>query len=170
MPILNERNTILGFAGRARKNLEFIKSALEQGDDVHIVTQLVTSMLGLFMFPQEWLKSLPPGAGARGAFEQELKKAESQGWPEWSKWTFHLGGPSSAKDFLRQLRNAIAHRQICFSSDSRVLAEVDVEFWSRPPPRQGAPDPAINWHVSINGADLYGFVLQYAEVLTRVVG
>ena len=49
------RNDSLGFAERTRENLEFILEASRRGQDVHAVTQLVNSMLGLVCFPWETL-------------------------------------------------------------------------------------------------------------------
>ena len=45
------RNTTEGFARRVRKNLDFIIKKCDEGEDVHEVTQLVTSLLGLIVFP-----------------------------------------------------------------------------------------------------------------------
>jgi hypothetical protein len=47
------RNESEGFAQRTRENLEFITHAKQQGSHVHVVTQLVNSMLGLVIFPWE---------------------------------------------------------------------------------------------------------------------
>jgi len=47
-----DRNTISGFAERTWKNYFFIERMRTQfGTDVHIVTQLVISLLGLIVFP-----------------------------------------------------------------------------------------------------------------------
>lgn len=50
---LASRNDSRGFADRTRKNLLFIEQAYESGNDVHVVTQIVTSSLGLIVFPWE---------------------------------------------------------------------------------------------------------------------
>src|SRR5260221_3584313 len=52
-----ERNTVWGFNERALKNLKFVNSAWDSGStEVHVVTQLITSLLGLIVFPYEEIK------------------------------------------------------------------------------------------------------------------
>lgn len=71
------RNTTEGFARRIRKNLEFIISERRRGADVHEVTQLTTSLLGLIVFPWE--------SHALGIMNSwRLSELESKGWPSWT--------------------------------------------------------------------------------------
>jgi len=58
------------------------------------------------------------------------------------------------------LRNAISHRRLFFSSDSRQIEAVDVRFSDRK--NQKGPD---DWAASINAADLQDFVLRFADLL-----
>jgi len=44
------RNHALTFAQRTRENLLHIERAAKAGDDVHVVTQLAISLLGLVVF------------------------------------------------------------------------------------------------------------------------
>ena len=46
------RNDALGFAARTKQNLLMIEKAFEAGEDVHVVTQLVVSLLGLVVYPR----------------------------------------------------------------------------------------------------------------------
>ena len=63
-PILREgirmeyygRNTVWGFSARTLKNLAYLDAARDEGADVHVVTQLVTSLLGLIVFPYQEIK------------------------------------------------------------------------------------------------------------------
>ncbi|MCB0043568.1 MAG: hypothetical protein KDE23_27965, partial [Caldilinea sp.] len=48
--------------------------------------------------------------------------------------------------------NALSHRRVSFSSDSRSLTGVEVTFFDRP--RPNAPD---NWSASIGGSGLFDF-------------
>ena len=48
---LSPRGTSEGFAQRTRKNLLYIEEASRSGADVHAVTQIVNSLLGLVVFP-----------------------------------------------------------------------------------------------------------------------
>ena len=50
---LPSRNNPSGFAERTRKNLELIERAYSVGADVHVVTQLMLSLLGIIVFPWE---------------------------------------------------------------------------------------------------------------------
>ena len=44
----------IGIAQRTRKNLEYIKCQVDWGnEEVHVVTQLVNSLLGLVVVPQQ---------------------------------------------------------------------------------------------------------------------
>jgi MarR family transcriptional regulator, temperature-dependent positive regulator of motility len=50
---LPSRNDILGFAMRARENLRCIEEAFKASNEGHVVTQLICSLLGLIVFPQQ---------------------------------------------------------------------------------------------------------------------
>ena len=56
MPMHMDRNTITGFSGRVKKNLQYISKHRAQNADV-LVTQLVTSLLGLIVYPYEAFKN-----------------------------------------------------------------------------------------------------------------
>ena len=69
------RNETEGFAIRTKKNMDFIVAAHDSGEDVHVVTQLVLSLLGMVVFPferlhgflwHETLTDLETGVGRRG--------------------------------------------------------------------------------------------------------
>src|SRR5579871_4104882 len=53
MSPLISRQLSSGLAQRTLKNLEFMEEAHALGRDVHIVTQMVNSLLGLLVFPVE---------------------------------------------------------------------------------------------------------------------
>src|SRR5690242_5826282 len=81
------RNETEGFAIRTRRNLDFILAAHQQHEDVHVVTQVVLSLLGLVVFPferiskeshQRWL----------------LTDLEARGWPRWT----YLNGTEPSDD------------------------------------------------------------------------
>lgn len=50
---LASRSDSHGFAQRTLKNLEYIEKRRKAGDDVHVVTQRVLSLLGLVACPWE---------------------------------------------------------------------------------------------------------------------
>lgn len=147
------RNTVWGFRNRVLKNLMFLNSARSKGADVHIVTELITSLLGLIVFPFEEIKRLRLTSFDRYKLNDLLEK----GWP---KWTFNLGSSDNLSDLGRHLRNAISHRRILFSSDSRNLEDVEIRFGDSRNPN--GPD---EWSVTINAAELQKFVLLFADLL-----
>ena len=111
------------FARRTLKNLEHIERSKLAGSDVHPVTQLTNSLLGLVIFP--WEKDLvSPIEGLT------LKELSDEGWPEWKIERDLSKAPKKHKthclstlgDLVYHIRNAVAHRRIRFLSDSAVLS------------------------------------------------
>ena len=148
------RNTISGFGQRVVKNLNFIVQA-GTSEDVHKVTALVTSLLGLIVFPCEQIKM----RGSTFFKEYKLNDLAREGWPE---WTFEIGASDDVNDLVQHVRNAISHRRVCFSSDNRQLENVTIRFRDRP--RKDADD---TWGASINASDLMKFVLRFAGLLKQ---
>lgn len=147
------RNTVWGFRQRVLKNLRFVCDARDKGADVHVVTELITSLLGLIVFPYEEIRKSEPTL-FKG---YKLDALHRKGWP---KWTFDIGSSDNLHDLVGRLRNAVSHRRLCFSSDSREPEKVDVTFRDRP--NEVAND---NWGTTINAAELQKFVLRFAELL-----
>jgi hypothetical protein len=71
---LTARNQISGFAAKTRKNVDFIISSRANGADVHEVTQLMLSLLGLIVFPKE--KGLDERVESA-----KINTLAEQGWP-----------------------------------------------------------------------------------------
>jgi len=147
------RNTVWGFRDRVLKNLRFICDARDNRVDVHVVTELVTSLLGLIVFPYEEIVKSKPALFKK----HKLDDLHREGWP---KWTFDIGSSDNLYDLVRHLRHAISHRRVRFSSDSRETEKVDVTFRDRP--GENADD---NWGTTINAAELQKFVLRFGEFL-----
>ena len=86
------------------------------GEDspVHVVTQLVNSLLGMVILPREQYLELRNEA-------TKLGDLVSQGWTEWD---VTKGKADTLGQLARHIRNAAAHSHITFSSDSRYLHEV----------------------------------------------
>lgn len=116
------RNDPLGLAARTRKNLAFIEDAFEHGADVHVVSQLGLSLLGLVVIP--WERKVPGEV-------QKLSLSDLAAM-EWPSWDVIMGSVETLGDLLRRLRNAVAHGHIAFSSESRFLDHVHVHVWNRP--------------------------------------
>ncbi len=152
-----DRNTIEGFGRRVRKNLAFMIAAHEQGEDIHIVTELTNALLGLLVFPYEHYRDI----GYLHFKEYLLNDLAAAGWPVWS---FHIGCSTDLDDLLRHLRNALSHRRVHFSSDDRALEQVEVTFRDRP-----TSAAANNWSATINAAALLVFVQRLSELIDHDV-
>jgi hypothetical protein len=150
---LDGRNTLAGIADRVHKNLAFITFSRNMGADVHEVTQLLLSLLGLIVFPvEDRIK------GDKEAFAHiALSDLAKDGWPSWK---FIIGESTNLRDLLFHLRNAVSHRRLRFSSDSRDIADVDIEFRDRKPK---ATDDY--WGARIKATDLRSFVLLLSDYL-----
>mgnify|MGYP005806171919 CR=1 FL=1 len=146
----SSRNHPLGFADRTWKNLESIETSYAQGVDVHMVTQLANSLLGLVVFPQQRFFRRTPT-------RLLLKDLEAQGWPSWS---VAIGRMKSLDDLIRHLRNATAHGRLGFTSESRRLEEVSLVAEDVDPSTQ-----KIVWKATISGVDLRQFCLLLTQLL-----
>jgi hypothetical protein len=163
-----DRNTIEGFAERTRKNLRFIVGAYDEGQDVHTVTQLINSLLGLIVYPYEFY-----------GFERFDKLPLSEVYPGQCPWDYspidgvvarRFAPPASFGALLRHVRNGIAHRNIRFGSTSRDLRDVDVVLWDSRPKRDKSGKPVgyqpPHWCAKINAVDLE----QFTEMLASMIG
>ena len=93
------RNDALQFAIQTRKNLLFIENARDTNEDVHPITQLVNSMLGLIVLPLE--------KHFMNQIEQlEMDELVKQGWP---KLQITMGHCQNLGYLVKRLRNATAH-------------------------------------------------------------
>lgn len=139
-----------------RTNLAFMQSARNAGADVHVVTELVTSLLGLIVFPYERIKQTSPARFKK----YRLDDFSSQGWPS---FTFDIGSSEDLDNLIYHLRNAISHRRLTFSSDSREPKEVEIAF------RDRKPKATVDyWGATINAFDLQKFVLLFAGLLNAL--
>lgn len=116
------RGEVLGFAERTRRNLDYVHGAYEGGEPVHLVTQVVLSLLGIVVFPWE-------RHGRALGFDRSLAELEALGWPAWQAKAGSYP-PKKLDHLVRRLRNATAHNNIAFDSDSRDPAKVNVSFTS----------------------------------------
>jgi hypothetical protein len=122
--ISDNRNGTAIFAERVHKNLEFIVASAADGHDVHPVTQAVSSLLGIIVFPWE-----------HSAFDRMKRQklpvlARQRGWPRWSmsgtRRVLEVG------ELVHVLRNSVAHGRIEFDSDSRDPSQVQISFTNVP--------------------------------------
>jgi hypothetical protein len=151
------RNTTEGFARRVRENLEFIIEERALGKDAHEITQLVTSLLGIIVFPWE--------AGALSCLDGlRLIDLEKEGWPKWDISLDKKGDTGTLGKLTWHLRNAASHRRLRFSSDDREMSKVDIVFEDAP------NDKPVNWRAKINAGDLKVFCDRFTKQLEDLVG
>ena len=132
----NTRNHPVEFARRTLKNLRAIEAMKSQNRDVHVVTQLGLSLLGLIVFPEA--KQVLPEAETK-----TWAVMKGEGWPLWvieednPRASDKYGKTQTLADIIRHVRNAIAHGQVTFTSDSPdendVAIIVEDRYLSKPP-------------------------------------
>jgi hypothetical protein len=148
------RNEILEFAAHTRRNLDQLLRVAGEAD-LHPVTQIILSMVGLVVFPVEKL------------FEETVRKkplGELAGWPSWNI-TLGEAHCRTLGDLATRLRNAVSHRHIHFSSDSRDPSEVVIEFEDYKP-KATVP----HWRADIRADDLRVFCVKFTGYIDAVVG
>ncbi|WP_366664670.1 HEPN family nuclease [Mesorhizobium sp.] len=146
------RNETAGVAERTWTNFLLVQQTFEESGKGHVVTQLMCSMLGLVVFP--WERSVID----RAKLEQ-LDKLVVEGWP---RWQFCEGNCETLWDLIRNLRHSVAHSEIWFSTDSRNLNEVSIEFANYPRNRP-------RWKAQIRGDNLREFCMQFQKYISNVV-
>jgi hypothetical protein len=148
---LSPRAISTGLAQRTIKNLLFIKHAYENGNDVHVVTQVVNSLLCLLVFPVEKEEQFFYSFGSVPLINPPDFQAVSKclpGFPSIPSLTiYQFEASKNLRRFFKRLRNAIAHRRLEFSGDERDLAEVLIDF-------QDATDSDVDWHITLSAQDL----------------
>ena len=152
------RNDAIEIARRTEKNLHFIKSEFDRGGEdssVHVVTQLVNSLLGLVILPREQYLELRHESA-------KLGQLTSEGWPEWN---ITKGKANTLAQLARHVRNAAAHGRIAFSSDSRFLHEVLITVED-----SADEGKTINWRAEIRGDHLYEFCTRFAIHVRDTIG
>src|SRR5262245_28195678 len=117
------------------------------------MTQLVSSLLGLIVFPHE------------RHFDESLKELRldalvKKGWP---RWQIRKGTCETLGTLVLRLRNAVAHGRITFSSDSRDIRKVvmEVEDWHTHALKS-------HWRARIGAADLREFFLRYYALIQDI--
>jgi hypothetical protein len=151
-----DRNTIEGFAARVEKNLRFVSDQFEAGKDVHVVTQLVLSTLGLIIFPYEVMireKVFPA---------YRMADLYSEGWPQFS--VLRGTGFETLDELIKHLRDAVSHYQIEFKPvNERHLDRITITLgWPK-----GRPS---SHRTEINGADFRDFVCSFSKRIQNLVG
>ena len=147
------------FADRTKKNLNLLREIQANSPDREIfeVTQLVNSMLGLLVFPQQsYVKSIP---------EVPLSQLREKGWPV----PRIVGEYPQVKDLnqlVRYLRNAIAHFNVRFLvDDQRQINGLQVwnvrERWLK----GGKRKEEITWKAELSLAEIETITYRFIDLM-----
>jgi hypothetical protein len=121
------------------RNLEALEQLAQAGGDVHLITQLITTLQALIVFPKE-----------RAEFGTRYKVllSELHDWPAFHH--SHQGKVSTLADLLVALRNSISHAGVHFSSDARRYEKVHLTFCN-------VHKEKLKWEAEISAVDLRAF-------------
>ncbi len=151
----DETNPVLDFARRTKKNLEFIERShisgrLNSENDVYEVTQLINSLLGLLVFPQQKFYDAIP--------ETPLAELMKAGWPAIVPVEGRLR-EDNLRQLLRYLRNGVSHFNLEFLTDrhNRIYG---ISIWNTPP-NSDRPD----WKVNLSLQDLKKIIYKFIDTL-----
>jgi hypothetical protein len=92
--------------------------------------------------------------------QMQMSALVREGWPTIDS---EKGTCKTVGDFVRHLRNAVAHSRITYSSDSRYLNEVNVTIEDRK--NKNSPP---HWRAVINAGDLRVFSLKLVELVEQM--
>ena len=146
------------FARRTLRNLEFIEKNAASGE-VFEATQLINSMLGLLVFPQQAFYDQIPVT--------PLAELEKQGWPPIRARGELPELPADANTLnglLRYLRNSIAHFNIAFLPDENNQLH-GIRVWNHENGKRSNPK---NWEAEISLKDLRSLTRKFAGLILRM--
>ena len=163
------RNEAMGIVERTQKNLLHMRDARKRGADVHEVTHLYNSLLGLIVIP--WERELK---GAK-ILDVTMEALYDRGWPNMDPLIDEYPDKTETlKVLVRHLRNAAAHGRFKFegigshSADSREPSEVKVVVCDQKTLRK--PKKVVRWKTEIGGEDLYEFCDRFIQYIGDRVG
>jgi hypothetical protein len=145
------QSLVKDFALRTRKNLEAVREIQRTDPDkVYEVTQLINSMLGLLVFPQQkYFDNIPSTPIA------ELKK---EGWPV-PQVIGVYPDVIDLRELLRYLRNAAAHFNLEFDNDDRGQI-AGLRVWNTNPRTQ-----QITWMACLSVGDLEAITDKFVALI-----
>ena len=115
---------LMVFIKRTKVNLEFLKTAHNDGKKVFEVTQLINSLLGLLVFPKERLDNLIDRKEPLDTYRQDGWEIPKTSLCKCKSW-------NNLYDYLRNMRNGISHSHIEFSSnDDKEVSSMTI--WNTP--------------------------------------
>ena len=117
---MDYQNVVKDFAKRTKHNLKLIEENKSRGEEAYEVTQLINSCLGLLVLPQQrYMNSIP---------KTPIDDLIKEGWVI-PRVTGNFPQIEDLNQLIRYLRNAVAHFNITFISDSEN--EIDtLKVWN----------------------------------------
>lgn len=149
---MNYQDIIRNFVQRTRINLDYIENALANSDEVYEVTQLVNSLLGLLVFPEQYYFHQIP--------QIPLEELVTKGWPK-IKVVGDFQPAIDLREQMRYLRNSIAHFNIRFLHDAKDVIS-GLHIWNTNPHIKGHPK---TWEAEIPLEDLRLLVNKFADLI-----
>ena len=150
---MDYQNLVRDFAQRTRVNLETLRRVQQTQPDqeVYEVTQLINSMLGLLVLPQQWFMRRIP--------EIPLEQLVADGWPR-PVMEGEFPPAANLQELARYLRNAIAHFNLAFVADDQGQI-CGLRLWNR---RGGV----TTWEARLALADLETITEKFIDLLLEV--
>jgi hypothetical protein len=148
---VNYEDLVADFSQRTKRNLELIEQLASEHavGGAFEVTQLVNSMLGLLVFPQQrWFDRIPL---------TPVPELVSAGWP-----TITVDGSVPGNDLrglARYLRNGIAHFNLEFIADTSGLIS-GLRIWNV------RSDGRRDWTAQLGVADLRFVAMKFVDMLS----
>jgi len=147
------------FADRTKKNLDLLRDLQLQNPEAEIfeVTQLMNSMLGLLVFPQQSFVTKIPNV--------PLSQLRESGWPI----PRIMGEYPQVKDLnqlVRYLRNAIAHFNIRFMVDEKRQIS-GLQFWNTRERRMkgGKRREEITWKAELSLDEIETITYRFIDLM-----
>jgi hypothetical protein len=138
------------FARRTKANLVAVERLRASGQDVYEVTQLVNSMLGLLVFPQqEYMKRIP---------QTPLEQLRQEGWPV-PEVRGGFRQVSDLRQLVRYLRNAIAHFNVQFLYDGESQIR-GLRVWN-----EDEREKKKTWEAELSVNDIRGIADRFITLL-----
>ncbi len=152
------QNLIGDFAQHTRANLETLRNLQKAQPNLELyeVTQLINSMLGLLVFPQQrYIKRIP---------KTPVSELKSQGWPI-PKVIGNYPQVKDLNELVRYLRNAIAHCNLEFLSDDGKQLR-GLRLWNTRTERvTGKKTEKTTWKAELTIEDIEKITGKFIELL-----
>lgn len=151
------------FASRTQENLLAIEKLKQSGHEVFETTQLINSMLGLLVFPQQaYVDTIP---------ETPIEELKQMGWPiprEHPRYT----QVTNLKQLIRYMRNAVAHFNIEFIADRQHTIQ-KIRVWNTRMESRAALGTTgrmlhRNWEAELNIEELRTITMKFIDLMREL--